>query len=115
MKVQLAILIVFSFTGLTAVAAQKSETLNGEIMDSACAKSGSHEGMMKQSGMKTAKDCTLACVGHGSKYVLFDPSTKAVYELDDQKKPESFAGQKVTVTGTVDDATKMVHVATIKA
>jgi hypothetical protein len=35
--------------------------------------------------------------------------------LDDQKKPEAFAGAKVSVTGTLDDATKTIHVASIKA
>ena len=32
--------------------------------------------------------------GSGGKYVLYDSSTKAVYELDDQKKTQRFAGEK---------------------
>jgi len=39
----------------------------------------------------------MGCVKAGSKYVLYDTSSKTVYELSDQKKPEQFAGQKVTV------------------
>jgi hypothetical protein len=38
-----------------------------------------------------------------------------VYQLDDQKKPESFAGQKVTVTGTYDASTMTIHVTKIEA
>lgn len=64
--------------------------------------------------MKTAKDCTLGCVKAGSKYVLYDSSTKNVYEVDDQKKAEQFAGQKVTVTGNLDAASNAIHVANIK-
>jgi hypothetical protein len=53
------------------LAAQKNQNYKGEIMDSACAKTGSHDAMMKlHSNMKTAKDCTLGCVKAGSQYVL---------------------------------------------
>ena len=53
--------------------------------------------------MKTAKDCTLGCVKGGAKFVLYSGST--AYDLDDQTKPEAFAGQKVKVTGTLDAGT----------
>jgi len=85
-------------------------------MDSACAKTGSHDAMMKlHSNMKTAKDCTLGCVKAGSQYVLYDASTKTVYQFDDQKKPEQFAGKNVTVTGSLDPASKTIHVTNVKA
>src|ERR1700736_4715921 len=65
-----------------SLAAQGSNTFTGEIMDSACAKMGSHDPMMKSHpNMKTEKDCTLGCVKAGSQYVLYDASTKTVYEL----------------------------------
>ena len=64
-------------------------------------------------GMKNAKDCTLGCVKGGAKFVLYD-GVKA-YDLDDQTKPEAFAGQKVRVTGGGWDAgTNMIHVEDIK-
>lgn len=91
------------------------KTYTGEIMDSACAAMGSHEAMTKNNPKMTAKDCTVACVAHGAKYVLYDAATKTVYQLDDQKKPVSFAGAKVSVTGTLDDSTKSIHVTAIKA
>jgi len=104
-------ILVLSGLGFAA-----DKTYRGEIMDSACAAMGSHDGMMKQDpSIKTAKDCTNGCVAHGAKYVLYDSATKTVYQLDDQKKPMQFAGAKVAVTGTLDDSTKTIHVTKIKA
>ena len=104
-------------------AAAKDKTFTGEIMDSQCAKNSSHAMMLKKEGMgdKDPNDpmvkqmCTKNCVKMGGKYVLYDPAKKAVYELDDQQKPEALAGQKVRVTGTLDAATKTIHVTDIKA
>lgn len=107
---------------LPAFAAAKDKTFSGEIMDSQCAKNGSHEMMLKKEGMENMKDdakakqmCTANCVKMGGKYVLFDAASKITYLLDDQTKPEQFAGQKVKVTGTLDKATKTIHVTEIKA
>lgn len=101
-------------TGLSgAQAADRSFT--GEIMDSQCAQMGSHAKMMKQEGAKDAKECTLNCVKMGGKYVLFNSAKKTTYQLDDQQKPQEFAGQKVKVTGTVDKGTKTIHVKSIAA
>jgi hypothetical protein len=104
-------------------AAAKDKTFTGEIMDSQCAKNSSHAMMLKKEGMgdKDPNDpmvkqmCTKNCVKMGGKYVLYDAAKKAVYELDDQQKPEALAGQKVRVTGTLDAATKTIHVTDIKA
>ena len=38
-----------------------------------------------------------------------------VYVLSDQKTPEKFAAKKVTVTGTLDAATKTIKVDSIAA
>ena len=95
-------------------AGAKDMTFSGEIMDSACAKGGGHESMFKKMGTNDPKECTLACVKGGSKFVLFK-ADKTFYQLDDQKKLEPFAGQKVEVMGTLDKATKTIHVADIKA
>jgi hypothetical protein len=95
-------------------AAAKDTTFSGEIMDEACAKGGGHESMFKKMGTNDAKACTEACVKGGSKYVLFK-ADKTFYQLDDQKKPEAFAGEKVEVTGTLNKAAKTIHVTDIKA
>ena len=103
-------------------AVAKDKTFTGEIMDSQCAKNSSHAMMLKKEGMgdKDPNDpmvkqmCTKNCVKMGGKYVLYDAAKKVAYELDDQQKPEALAGQKVTVTGTLDSATKTIHVTDIK-
>ncbi len=96
-------------------ASAKDTTFRGEIMDSQCAKGGGHEAMFKKEGTNDPKACTLACIKMGGKFVLFNGTSKTFYQLDDQKRPEPFAGQKVEVTGTLDKATKTIHVAAIKA
>jgi hypothetical protein len=117
MKNILVVLVGLAMFATPGFAAQKAETVTGEIMDSSCAKMGSHEMMEKQHGMPSNaasdKACTLACVKAGASYVLYDSATKTVYQLDDQKKPAQFAGEKVKVTGTVDKANGTIHVAKI--
>ena len=108
----LALLILLA-VGFSAAA---DMTYSGEIMDSACAKMSSHDGMMKaHANIKDAKACTLGCVKGGAKFVLYDATSKTVYELDDQQKPMQFAGDKVKVMGTLDKATNTIHVTDIKA
>jgi type 1 fimbria pilin len=112
--------------GLTAIllsspsfAAPKGKTFKGEIMDSQCAMNASHAEMLKKEGMgdKDAKDpmvkkmCTDNCVKMGGKYVLYDVASQKVYQLDDQTKPQPFAGQNVKVTGTLEKDT--IHVTNI--
>jgi hypothetical protein len=96
-----------------SIFAQGPQTYKGEIMDSQCAALGGHS-IMEQKG-ESPKDCTNRCVGMGGRYTLFDPATKTAYQLDDPKKAAAFAGAKVTVTGTLNAATKTIKVASIKA
>jgi hypothetical protein len=116
--VSLAAILVLSI--LTFAAPKpKSQTFSGEIMDSQCAMNASHAEMLKKEGMgdkdpndpMAKKMCTQNCVKMGGKYVLFSPDTKTVYQLDDQKKPEQFAGERVKVKGTLDGQT--IHVQNI--
>jgi hypothetical protein len=103
-------------SAVTFAESGNARTFTGEIMDRSCAKMGSHEMMEKEHKMThDAKACTLGCVKMGAKFVLYDPATKAVYALDDQKKPETFAGQKVKVNGKLDSATNTIHVESIAA
>ncbi len=105
-----------------AFAAAKDKTFSGEIMDSQCAKNSSHEMMLKKEGMgdknpndpMAKKMCTLNCVKMGGKYVLFNKASKTIYQLDDQTRPEQFAGQSVRITGALDKATKTIRVTDIK-
>lgn len=95
--------------------AAKARTFTGSIMDSQCAKMGSHDTMKQKAGIASDAECTKECVSMGGKYVLYNADTKTVYELDDQKKPEAFAGEKVKVTGTYSAKTKTIHVENIEA
>ena|SRR5579863_418412 len=85
-------------------------TFTGEIVDSTCAENGHHIGVIK-----SEKDCTLTCVKFGgAQFVLYNPETKRIYKLEDQQKPEAFAGQEVTVTGTYDKEAKAIHLISIR-
>jgi len=88
-----AALLLVAGLSFATNAKSATRTFAGSISDSMC---GAKHMMPGQSD----KDCTLACVKAGSKYVLADANGK-VYQLSDQKKPEQFAGQKVKVTGTL--------------
>jgi hypothetical protein len=95
-------------------APQRTVQLSGEIMDSKCAIEGSHEQMMKKMGLQSVRDCTLACAQNDGSFVLLDSDTKEVYQLDDQKKPEAFAGQRVTISGSYDEQSQTIHVQSIQ-
>lgn len=80
-----------------------AQIFSGEIMDSLCAKDGSHEKMMDEmkSMGRDKNTCTTKCAQLGAKYVLFDADKKTIYGLDDQDKAAAFAGQRVRVQGTL--------------
>jgi hypothetical protein len=106
--------IVSVLVGILAVAAlaapQRKQTFTGSITDDTCGNAG-HASMRMG---PTDAECTAACISfHGSRYVLLDGKT--VYELSDQKAPEKFAGQKVSVVGTLDTKTKTIQVESISA
>jgi uncharacterized protein DUF5818 len=110
-----AIVPAISSKKLRQSEAPKRLNLVGQIMDSRCAIEGSHDKTMRRNGMKNAKECTLQCAKSGGSYVLFDPETKTVFQLDDQQKPEAFAGQRVRVAGTYDEPAKTMHIESIQA
>src|SRR5215470_2299298 len=91
-------------------AAQAKRQFVGTITDNMCP-NGNHTQMRMG---PTDAECTLACVDvHGALFVLYDG--KNTYTLSDQKTPEKFAGQKVTVTGTLDAKTNTLNVDSIAA
>lgn len=113
-------LLAVTLPALTAKRAQQGDSqrnlnLVGEIMDSRCAIDGSHDKMMRENGTKNAKDCTLACAKSRGSFVLIDPETKTVYQLDDQQKPVRFAGQRVRISGTYDEPSKTMHIESIES
>jgi type 1 fimbria pilin len=89
-------------------AGQGKKSFTGKITDSMCA-TADHSHMRMG---PTDRECTIACImEHGALYVLYDGRT--AYTLSDQKTPEKFAGEKVTVTGTLDAKTSTIHVESI--
>jgi len=111
---KLSLLAVMLMLGATMSFA-RTRSFSGEIMDSACAKMGSHDAGYSMTNTKTPKDCTLACVKAGSKFVLYNSAKKITYQLDNQKEPEQFAGEKVQVIGAYNTSTKTIHVEKIEA
>jgi hypothetical protein len=95
MKMKATFASMFCICALAGFAQAKNYT--GEIMDSNCAKAGSHAQMEKEHNLTSDSSCTKACVKSGAKYVLLMNGKS--YELDDQTKPADYAGRRVTVTG----------------
>jgi hypothetical protein len=88
-----------------ATAATAQQTFKGTITDNMCAEADHSRMRMGP----TDAECTIACIhAHGASYVLYDG--KEVYALSDQEAPEKFADKKVTITGTLDPATKTIRV-----
>jgi|SRR5690349_20774685 len=90
-----------------ACAAGEKQTFTGVITDDMC--KADHKSM----NMGPDPKCVVECVkGMGGKYVLYDG--KNAYILSNQKTPEKFAAQKVTVSGTLDPKTNTIQVDSIK-
>lgn len=73
-------------------------TWSGKISDSACG--ASHTKMRAaHADLASDKDCTLACIKSGSKYVLV--SKGKVYQIDNQDLDDlqKYAGTNVKLTG----------------
>src|SRR5215467_3768625 len=68
-------------------------TFTGNIGDSMCG--------LKHQMQGSPKECTVECVKMGATYVLADEANQKVYQLSDQKQAAKFAGENVTVTGTL--------------
>jgi hypothetical protein len=115
-KVALSTAVLMIFATLSFPQGRQARTFRGQIMDSMCAAMGGHNpGGYQATHTHTPKDCTLACVKGGSKFVLYNATRKTTLQFDDQDKARDFAGQNVRVTGTYDPATKTIHVEKIEA
>jgi len=81
-----------------AAASMYGASWTGEISDSACG--ASHAKMLAEhKDLKSNRDCTLACIKAGSKYVLVRDGK--VFQIENQALPalQQRAGQMVEVTG----------------
>ncbi len=103
--------LILSLLIIAALAAAPGKRkFTGTITDSMCAQADHSRMRMGP----TNAECTMACVSaHDAMYVLYDG--KEVYTLSDQRTPEKFAAQKVTVMGTLDARTRTIQVDSITA
>jgi len=104
---RIAMAIAGSLRGLCCVgllacfawsASAATMTMTGTISDSMCGMS--HAKMIAAHGGKmSAKECTMACVKAGGKYVFV--SNKKVYTIENQDLAglQEHAGERVTLTG----------------
>jgi len=85
----------------------KERSYYGDISDSNC---GAHHKMPNN-----PRQCTLACIQHGAKYVFV--TRGKVYMVENQKLPdlEKFAGEHVKIMGTRTPDGKGITIATIRA
>ena len=91
-------------------APQGKQTFTGTITDDECPRADHTRMRMGP----TDPECVRACIrDHSASYVLYDG--KDAYTLSDQRAPEKFAGQKVTVVGALDATTKTIQVESITA
>jgi hypothetical protein len=93
--------IVMGFGG-TATA----ETLTGTISDAMCGKS--HDTMTEHGKKMSEKQCTVACVEHGSQYVFVNGDTVLKVANQGFAALKQFAGDRVTLTGEVKGDTVTV-------
>ena len=86
------------------IGAEPSKVFTGVITDTMCG-AKPHSSMMKD---KTDAECTRICAHGSSQYALYDGTM--VIKLSDQKTSEKFAGQRVRVTGTYNEKSKVLKV-----
>jgi hypothetical protein len=72
-------------------------TWNGQISDSACG--AKHEEAAEGQGKMPDRECTVACVRGGSKYVLVVDGKAFQIANQDNKDLATHAGHKVKLTG----------------
>ena len=82
---------------VSLLSGQGHQTWTGQISDSLC--KNKHEEAAEGAGKMSDRDCTLACVKGGSKFVLLVGDK--VYQIanQDDKDLQTHAGHKVNVTG----------------
>lgn len=100
--------------GLCSIAAAATKSMEGTISDSMCGASHAKMMEMHKDAKMTERDCTLACVKGGGKFVFV--SGGQVYNLANQNLAAltQHAGQTVRVTGDVEGDTLTVKKVTAK-
>jgi hypothetical protein len=105
LSVSAMFLAILSVVSLAGEMKKGETTMTGYVTDSMC----------KGEGAKAEhKDCALKCAREkGAKLGIWDAASSKFYALQDQKKAEEFAGEMVTVKGTVDETTGTLNASSI--
>src|ERR1700680_782622 len=110
----MSLLFAGIMVGAAGLALGADQTWTGQISDSMCG--GSHAKMMEmhKDAKMTERDCTLACVKGGGKFVFV--SGGGVYNVANQNLAAltEHAGETVSLTGNVDGDTITVSKVTTK-
>jgi hypothetical protein len=85
----------------TTIATAAEQTWTGQISDSACG--AKHEEAAEGQGKMADRDCTIACVRGGSKYVLVSDGKVFQIANQDNKDLAAHAGHTVKMTGEMKD------------
>ncbi len=97
----------FFIASLTLIGAEAPKTFTGVITETMCG-AKPHSAMMKD---KSEAECVRSCIKGPFGYALYDGTN--IVKLSDQKTPAKYAAQKVKITGTYDENTKTLKVASI--
>jgi hypothetical protein len=106
----------------TAASGQEMKVFHGEISDSQCALNvhsltRSHQEMLKSKSMGgTSNTCSTYCIEHLGGYLVLSSGKdgKDVFRLDRPDLVHGFEGQKVRLTGILDNKVKQIHVLKIE-
>ena len=101
MKTLTAALAAFLLVAGHAIAAE--QTWTGQISDSACG--AKHEEAAEGQGKMPDRECTVACVRGGSKYVLVVDGKVLQIANQDNKDLVAHAGHTVQMTGELKGQT----------
>jgi hypothetical protein len=96
------------FLGVGSFAQAADETWTGKISDDMCGASHAKMAAEHADAKMTDRDCTLACVKGGGKYVFV--SGEKVYKIENQDSPllQQHAGHTVKLTGEMKGETVTV-------
>jgi hypothetical protein len=100
--------------GLGSFAGAATMTMDGMISDSMCGASHAKMMEMHKDAKMTDRDCTLACVKGGGKFVFV--SGGKVYSVANQKLVtlNEHAGEPVSITGNIEGDTITVSKVSVK-
>ena len=97
--------VIGLLVGLASLGSAADKTLSGQISDSQCGASHAKMMEMHKDAKMTDRDCTLACVKNGGKYIFV--SNGKVYNIANQDFAalQEHAGENVRLTGAVSGDT----------